>query len=160
MQEVQQEIRDLRQQQVQQISNLLEELAALRGRLAAQQTALADLADRGRTQADNLKRLAGEMEALEASVHSLADSSVALRNEMAALHGKVVASNSGDEQLAARFQQLQAGLEKPRLKKKPAQCFFFVGFLGFFLVFLYICPEERVFRVFSISRILLGASRL
>jgi chromosome segregation ATPase len=114
LQEVQQEIRDLRQQQVQQISNLLEDLAALRGRLAAQQTALADLADRGRTQADNLKRLAGELEALEESVHSLADSSVALRHEMAALHGKVVASNSGDEQLAARFQQLQAGLENPR----------------------------------------------
>jgi hypothetical protein len=115
LQEVQQEIRDLRQQQVQQISNLLEDLAALRGRLAAQQTALADLADRGRTQADNLKRLAGELEALEESVHSLADSSVALRNEMAALHGKVVASSkSGDEQLAARFQQLQAGLGKTR----------------------------------------------
>jgi hypothetical protein len=37
------------------------------------------------------------------------------------------------------------------------------GFFGFFwgyLVFLYICPEERVFRVFSVSRVLLGASRL
>jgi hypothetical protein len=42
----------------------------------------------------------------------------------------------------------QAGLEKTRfsfLKTQPS------GFLGFFL---YICPEERVFRVFSVSRIL------
>jgi hypothetical protein len=31
---------------------------------------------------------------------------------------------------------------------------------GFFRFFLYICPEERVFRVFSVSRILFGASRL
>jgi hypothetical protein len=48
---------------------------------------------------------------------------------------------------------------------------FFLGFLGFFgvdffvfflffFVFLYICPQERVFRVFSVSRILLGAYRL
>jgi hypothetical protein len=48
--------------------------------------------------------------------------------------------------------------------KKPAQWFFFgfFGFLGFcfFLGFLYFCPEERVFRGFSVSRILLGASRL
>jgi hypothetical protein len=44
--------------------------------------------------------------------------------------------------------------------KNPAQWVF--GVLGFFwvLVFLYICPEERVFRVFSVSRILLSASRL
>jgi hypothetical protein len=39
------------------------------------------------------------------------------------------------------------------LLKKPS----LVGFLGFFL---YFCPEERVFRVFSVSRILLGAFRL
>jgi hypothetical protein len=32
------------------------------------------------------------------------------------------------------------------------------GFFGFF--FKYICPEERVFRVLTVSRILLGASRL
>jgi hypothetical protein len=36
----------------------------------------------------------------------------------------------------------------------------FLGFFWFFFVFLYICPEERVFMVFSVSRILLGASRL
>jgi hypothetical protein len=47
----------------------------------------------------------------------------------------------------------EAGLEKTRffLFKKPAQWVFWV--------FLYICPEERVFRFFSVSRILLGASR-
>jgi hypothetical protein len=56
------------------------------------------------------------------------------------------------------YQLAQAGLEKkPGLKKNPAQWFFF-GFL-FFSVFLYICLEERVFRVFSVSRTLLGASR-
>jgi hypothetical protein len=36
----------------------------------------------------------------------------------------------------------------------------FLGFFGFFWFFLYICPKERVFRVFSVSRKLLGASRL
>ncbi len=45
-----------------------------------------------------------------------------------------------------------------RLKKKPAQCFFFFFFVFlvflFFFAFLYICPEERVFRVFLVSRIL------
>jgi hypothetical protein len=56
------------------------------------------------------------------------------------------------------------GLEKTRVfkKKQPS------GFLGFFLVFFwffwvflgFFCPDERVFRVFSVSRILLGASRL
>jgi hypothetical protein len=46
----------------------------------------------------------------------------------------------------------KAGLEKTLVKKKPGQ--------WVFLGFLYICPEERVFRVFSVSRILLGASRL
>jgi hypothetical protein len=37
---------------------------------------------------------------------------------------------------------------------------FFLGFFGFFGFFIYICPKERVFRVFSVSRILLSASRL
>jgi hypothetical protein len=50
----------------------------------------------------------------------------------------------------------------PRVGKN--QVFFFkpgpVGFFGFLGVFLCICPEERVFRVFSVSRLLLGASRL
>jgi hypothetical protein len=46
----------------------------------------------------------------------------------------------------------QAGLEKTRVfftKTQPSG-FFFV----FFVFFLYICPEEIVFRVFSVSRIL------
>jgi hypothetical protein len=52
----------------------------------------------------------------------------------------------------------EAGLEKTRaFKKKTKPSGFFGGFLGFLK---YICPEERVFRVFSFSRILLGASRL
>jgi hypothetical protein len=48
----------------------------------------------------------------------------------------------------------KAGLEKTRFfLKKPSPVVFWVffDFLGFFL---YICPEERVFRVFSASRIL------
>jgi hypothetical protein len=62
---------------------------------------------------------------------------------------------------------MEAGLEKnPGLKKTARWGFFWVFwvfwcFVVFFLVFLkYFCPEERVFRVFSVSRILLGASRL
>jgi hypothetical protein len=38
----------------------------------------------------------------------------------------------------------KTGLKKTRVKKKPAQWVFF----------LYICPEERVFRVLSVSRLL------
>jgi hypothetical protein len=57
----------------------------------------------------------------------------------------------------------KAGLEKTRffLKKKHFKWVFLLVFLVFwvFLGFLYIFPEERVFRVFSVSRILLGASR-
>jgi hypothetical protein len=51
-------------------------------------------------------------------------------------------------------------------KKKPAQWVFlgflvFFGFSGFFVFFFIYLPKERgVFRVFSVSRILLGASRL
>jgi hypothetical protein len=49
------------------------------------------------------------------------------------------------------------GWKKPGFfYKNPVQWVFFC----FLWVFLYICPEERVFRVFSVSRILLGASRL
>jgi hypothetical protein len=51
------------------------------------------------------------------------------------------------------------GWKKPRFKKKPAQWGFF-GFFGFFGFLKYFCPEERIFRVFSVSRLLLGASRL
>jgi hypothetical protein len=60
---------------------------------------------------------------------------------------------------------LAAGLENPVLKRKTSAVFSFVflgflGFFGFLFLFLYICPEERrVFRVFSVSKILLGASR-
>jgi hypothetical protein len=57
--------------------------------------------------------------------------------------------------VAAEISLLQPGLEKTVFFCfKPAQ-----GFLGFF-VFLYICPEEKVFKGFSVSRVLLGASRL
>jgi hypothetical protein len=54
---------------------------------------------------------------------------------------------------------LKAGLEKIWLKKKKNSPVGFLFFLGFG-VFTYICPEERVLRVFSVSRILLGASKL
>ncbi len=57
----------------------------------------------------------------------------------------------------------KAGLEKTRFEKKTKPSVFFVVFFFFLFflgVFTYICPEERVFRVFSVSRILLGASRL
>jgi hypothetical protein len=58
----------------------------------------------------------------------------------------------------------KAGLEKPVFfKTQPSGFICFCLFFGvwfFFLGFLYICLEERVFRVFSVSRILLGASRL
>ncbi len=47
------------------------------------------------------------------------------------------------------------GWKKPGFKKKQPSGVFW----GFFLVFLYIFPEES-FRVFLVSRILLGASRL
>ncbi len=51
----------------------------------------------------------------------------------------------------------KAGLKKTRLKKtSPVGCF---GFFGSFC-FFYMYPEERVFSLFSVSRILLGASRL
>jgi hypothetical protein len=58
---------------------------------------------------------------------------------------------------------LDAGLEKTWVLKKTSQWFFwgvFGVFWDFFGFLKYICPEERVFRVFSVSRILLGASRL
>ena len=61
------------------------------------------------------------------------------------------------------LRRMKAGLEETRFFfLKPAQwvfLFFFV-FFGFFGFFLYICLEERFFRVFLLSRILLGASRL
>jgi hypothetical protein len=76
----------------------------------------------------------------------------------------------------AEVKRPQAGLEKTRVLKKnqPSGCFWFFSgvfvfffcfflflfFLVFFIFLLYICPEERVFRVFSVSRILLGATRL
>jgi hypothetical protein len=43
--------------------------------------------------------------------------------------------------------------------KKNQPSGFFIVFFWFFGFFLYICPEVRVFRVSSVSRILLGASR-
>ncbi len=66
--------------------------------------------------------------------------------------------------------RLATGLEKTRVfLTQPSGFFWFFwvfwvfgvfGFFGCFWVFLFRCPEERVFRVFSLSRILLGASRL
>ncbi len=54
------------------------------------------------------------------------------------------------------------GLEKTRFffKHSPVGFFVFLGFLGFFVFFIYSLKRERVFRVFSVSRLLLGASRL
>jgi hypothetical protein len=59
----------------------------------------------------------------------------------------------------------KAGLEKIRVFLKKRTQWVFCLFFWFFGVFwdffcIYICPEERVFRVFSVSRTLLGASRL
>jgi hypothetical protein len=59
----------------------------------------------------------------------------------------------------------KAGLEKTRVLKKKSQPSGFFGFFWVFWVFLgflgflHIGSEERVFRVFSVSRILIGASR-
>jgi hypothetical protein len=54
----------------------------------------------------------------------------------------------------------KAGLEKTRVFKKNSPVCFFLGFLGFLVFFGVFYPEERVFRVFSVSRILLGATIL
>jgi hypothetical protein len=61
--------------------------------------------------------------------------------------------SNGTLHTATPRQPGQAGLEKTRI-------FFLNQPSVFFGFFLFICPEERVFRVFSVSRILLGASRL
>jgi hypothetical protein len=57
-----------------------------------------------------------------------------------------------DTKLSLQFGPPKAGLEKTR----PGGFFggFFVCFWFFFVYFLYICPEKRVFRVFSVSIIL------
>jgi hypothetical protein len=55
------------------------------------------------------------------------------------------------EELSGYSRGLQTGLDKPR---------FFILKSSLVVFLIYICPEERVFRVFSVSRILLGASRL
>jgi hypothetical protein len=57
----------------------------------------------------------------------------------------------------SRLGPKQAGLEKkPGFKKNsPVGFFVFFGFFCFFFVFLYIFPEERVLRVFSVTRLLL-----
>jgi hypothetical protein len=61
--------------------------------------------------------------------------------------------------------RLEPRLEKTRFfKNQPSRFFWFFWvfrvFWVFFVFFIDIFPEERVFRVFSVSRILLGASRL
>ncbi len=83
------------------------------------------------------------------------------------VHGEVAlaAEHLAADAALVRGGLLVRGLEKTRVFKKklsPVVIFwFFWGFfLGYFGFFLYICPEERVFRVLSVSRILLGASRL
>jgi hypothetical protein len=59
-----------------------------------------------------------------------------------ASRGTAVAVAVGQQYVPVTMVDHQAGLAKnPGLKKKPAQ--------WFFLVFLCICPEERVFRVFQ-----------
>jgi hypothetical protein len=61
---------------------------------------------------------------------------------------------------------VQQGWKKPGyFKKKPAQWFFlgFLVFFGYFWFFGFLgvfCPEEMFLGFFSVSRILLGASRL
>jgi hypothetical protein len=58
--------------------------------------------------------------------------------------------------------------ENPVFKKNQPSGFFlvflvflvFLGYLFFFVFFVFFCPHERVFRVFSVSRILKGVSRL
>jgi hypothetical protein len=111
------------------------------------------------------RRLEKRMKRLEAEAAAAAEEHAA---ELELLRSGLDARTR--QEVADLERRLKAGLEKTRdLKKKPAQWVIFVfvfgGFLGFFGVFwvfgfLYICPEERVFRVFSVSRILLGASRL
>jgi hypothetical protein len=71
------------------------------------------------------------------------------------------------EVVAGGLHRLEAGLEKTRVKKnKNKTARFFFGLLGFFgfLVFLgflnIYSPRRESFRVFSVSRTLLGASRL
>jgi hypothetical protein len=53
--------------------------------------------------------------------------------------------------MAERQEGLVSGLEKTRVFFKPSPVDFFGLFwvFGFFGFFSYICPEERVFRVFQ-----------
>ncbi len=44
---------------------------------------------------------------------------------------------------------VKAGLEKTRVLEKKLPSVFFVFWVFLFFVFLDICPEERVFRVFQ-----------
>jgi hypothetical protein len=73
------------------------------------------------------------------------------------LRGVLERGEEGDE--AEAVDGLHPGLENARFFFfKPSPVFFW-GFCGFF--FFYLCAQKRgVFRVFSVSRILLGASRL
>jgi hypothetical protein len=56
--------------------------------------------------------------------------------------------------------QMQAGLEKTRFFWIFFVFFLFFEFFCVFNFFIYIFPEETVFRGFSVSRVLYGASRL
>jgi hypothetical protein len=64
--------------------------------------------------------------------------------------------NNNNTTQQRRLPQLQAGLEKTRafFSNQPS------GFFWCFSVFFYFFAQKRVFRIFSASRILLGASRL
>jgi hypothetical protein len=76
----------------------------------------------------------------------------------AANHVHLIEITEDQRLLLAKSHHLEAGLEKTRVFLKNPTQWVFLRFSWVF--FLYICPEERVFRVFSVSRILLGASRL
>jgi hypothetical protein len=81
-----------------------------------------------------------------------------LRGQLGILYLHVPGKGGGDEML---WGPSSPGLEKTRFKKKTSPVgFLLLIFLGFLFFFWFFCPDERVFRVFSVSPILLGASRL
>jgi hypothetical protein len=71
------------------------------------------------------------------------------RVEDGSRHTQVLLRATPDRMIS---QLVEAGLQKTQVFFYPAQCFF--------LVFWVFCPEERVLGFFSVSRTLLGASRL
>jgi uncharacterized membrane protein YdjX (TVP38/TMEM64 family) len=66
------------------------------------------------------------------------------------LLARLVGAQLARQYFPHRIQAFQAGLKKTGVLKKTSQVFFFGFFILFFGSFLiYICPEERVFRVFQ-----------